>query len=548
MLRQRFARPIALCILCATTAAAAAQRPDPPLTMGRLALMAGTPDAALVAALRRALDDADPGLRFIAARLAGTLKVVSLEDALRSRIAPETNDWVAAEIIRALLVIDTPSAREAVESGLGTTPMRIQSYALWLARPAPDRLIAAVPKLTTALGPSADLSRPLRLAGAQHPALREQLLRTALDSGAAGTWKGMVLSAPSGESPVMVDLLRDALRSPNAAIREHTVWQVVGWVERKADLAPTLVSEAVTIAADQPMSWERFGRELVARHGSKTSPVDRSAWLKEQAALPTARSEFTRSWPAPLLTAQELAVAREVRGSSWPQPLSPEQQKAIDTLPSRVPDALPQSPLRTVPAPWQGFLASVLDASGCRTSASQQYGAISVGYRPDGRIASAAADQAGLADACLPALGAIARVTLADDTRPVDSSARQWLVLSTNDAIVACADIPSVPASAVRSGESSGALGQITEPRRIRDVRPMYPPSQVQARAQGSVIVHTVITTSGCVKNAQVMRSVNPALDLAAVIAVLQWRFSPLLVDGKPFETDLTTTVNFTLN
>ena len=96
-------------------------------------------------------------------------------------------------------------------------------------------------------------------------------------------------------------------------------------------------------------------------------------------------------------------------------------------------------------------------------------------------------------------------------------------------------------AGAVRVG------GDIKEPMKIRDVKPVYPAEAQGAKVQGIVIIEAVIDQEGSVRATKVLRSV-PMLDDAAVNAVRQWQFTPTLVNGVPVDVVMTVTVNFTLN
>jgi TonB family protein len=88
--------------------------------------------------------------------------------------------------------------------------------------------------------------------------------------------------------------------------------------------------------------------------------------------------------------------------------------------------------------------------------------------------------------------------------------------------------------------------GNIAPPTKIRDVRPVYPQEAQIARVQGVVIIEAVIDSTGRVRDARILRSI-PILDQAAVDAVLQWEFTPTIVDGIPRAVIMTVTVNFTL-
>ncbi len=72
-------------------------------------------------------------------------------------------------------------------------------------------------------------------------------------------------------------------------------------------------------------------------------------------------------------------------------------------------------------------------------------------------------------------------------------------------------------------------------------------PLAVRARVQGVVILEAVVDREGRVERVTILRSI-PLLDAAAVAAVRQWRYSPLLLNGTPERFVLTVTVSFSLN
>lgn len=97
------------------------------------------------------------------------------------------------------------------------------------------------------------------------------------------------------------------------------------------------------------------------------------------------------------------------------------------------------------------------------------------------------------------------------------------------------------PARAVRVG------GQIKAPKLVHSVPPVYPDLAVQARLTAIVIMEALVDTSGNVKTVQVLRGA-PLFDVAAIAAVKQWRYQPLLLNGVPTEFILTVTVKFNIN
>jgi protein TonB len=75
----------------------------------------------------------------------------------------------------------------------------------------------------------------------------------------------------------------------------------------------------------------------------------------------------------------------------------------------------------------------------------------------------------------------------------------------------------------------------------------VYPPLAVSAGIQGVVILEATVGQDGRVEEVSVLRSVG-LLDRAAMEAVRQWRYEPLLLNGLPVRFILTVTVSFNLS
>lgn len=99
---------------------------------------------------------------------------------------------------------------------------------------------------------------------------------------------------------------------------------------------------------------------------------------------------------------------------------------------------------------------------------------------------------------------------------------------------------PPPPTKVVRVG------GAISAPKLLKKVAPVYPDLATASRVQGIVIVEAHVDVNGYVKSATVLRSVV-LLDEAALDAVRQWRYKPLLLNGEPMEFILTVTFVFNL-
>jgi len=90
------------------------------------------------------------------------------------------------------------------------------------------------------------------------------------------------------------------------------------------------------------------------------------------------------------------------------------------------------------------------------------------------------------------------------------------------------------------------AVGEIRPPRLIRRVEPIYPEIARQACVRGTVILEAMTDIHGRVIDVRVLRSI-PLLDDAALDAVRQWVYEPLLVNGRPRPVTFTVTVRFEL-
>jgi protein TonB len=104
---------------------------------------------------------------------------------------------------------------------------------------------------------------------------------------------------------------------------------------------------------------------------------------------------------------------------------------------------------------------------------------------------------------------------------------------------------PPPPPPATRAPVRVG--GQIQAPTLIHRVEPYYPPTAVDARLQGLVILEAIVDRDGKVAEVKVLRSASPLLDREAVLAVKQWRYSPLVLNGQRERFVLTVMLSFNL-
>jgi protein TonB len=106
---------------------------------------------------------------------------------------------------------------------------------------------------------------------------------------------------------------------------------------------------------------------------------------------------------------------------------------------------------------------------------------------------------------------------------------------------------PTPPPAAPAPRAPIRAGGQIQAPALIKQVPPVYPPIAVSAQIEGVVILEATVGRDGRVEEVEVLRSVR-LLDKAAIDAVRQWEYAPLLLNGQAERFILTVTVSFSLS
>ena len=88
----------------------------------------------------------------------------------------------------------------------------------------------------------------------------------------------------------------------------------------------------------------------------------------------------------------------------------------------------------------------------------------------------------------------------------------------------------------------------ITAPVRRRAVNPVYPQIARAGQIQGNVLLEATIDLQGRVSGVQVLRSVHPILDDAAIAAVRQFEYSPGLRNGTPIVSKIQVPISFRLS
>ena len=91
--------------------------------------------------------------------------------------------------------------------------------------------------------------------------------------------------------------------------------------------------------------------------------------------------------------------------------------------------------------------------------------------------------------------------------------------------------------------------GGLVELSRFIQANMQYPAEAQRNGIQGKVVLQFIVTTTGEVKDVEVLRSVDPELDAEAVrICQMLPRFTPGTLGGKPVNVKYALPINFTLN
>ncbi len=90
------------------------------------------------------------------------------------------------------------------------------------------------------------------------------------------------------------------------------------------------------------------------------------------------------------------------------------------------------------------------------------------------------------------------------------------------------------------------AIGTVKPPKLLKQVDPLYPEIARQARVEGIVLIEATTDIHGRVQSCTVLRSI-PFLDQAAIDAVKQWVYEPVIIDGRPRGVIFTEKIEFKL-
>ena len=87
--------------------------------------------------------------------------------------------------------------------------------------------------------------------------------------------------------------------------------------------------------------------------------------------------------------------------------------------------------------------------------------------------------------------------------------------------------------------------GVLSGPVPVIKVDPKYPPELISEHIEGEVVLYAIVRASGSVDAIEVVRKVDPRLDLYAAQAFARWKFRPATRDGVPVDVEAVVHIPF---
>ena len=86
----------------------------------------------------------------------------------------------------------------------------------------------------------------------------------------------------------------------------------------------------------------------------------------------------------------------------------------------------------------------------------------------------------------------------------------------------------------------------VTTPRVLKEIKPMYTPEAMRKGVQGALEIECVVLPDGTVGDTRIISALHPQLDAEALKALRQWRFEPGMKAGKAVPVRVAVTMTFT--
>jgi len=103
--------------------------------------------------------------------------------------------------------------------------------------------------------------------------------------------------------------------------------------------------------------------------------------------------------------------------------------------------------------------------------------------------------------------------------------------------------------------EGNVAIGELSDrsevhipPKALEQVPPVYPEKLIKTGNVGKVVIKFVVDESGRVRNPEVVTATHPAFERPAIAALIQWKFAPGTIGGRPVQTRMQLPISFAMD
>ena len=539
-----------------------------PLTPGSVALLiAHVTQPPAVVRLGSALREPNANVRAAAARVMFVGGIRGMANPIMVALSRETSTEAAIEEIRFLVHFGNADHRKTIEEAVARLGSRVVgSAAIELARNEGPVVLSRLALFRSAGARKETLATVIGMSAKDDRAALERVLRDALAAN-DDELAAAVLEAAVDQQvfDLQEPLLLSAVTHATPALSIEGVWYLAQSWDGTKVWSPAILRGMHTALEAQgadPTPSVRLAREIVARLGG-ARPSTSAEW---QALLSSAdasmRFLLQRPFAIDVLTNRELDTAGRGIGSSAKSLKESRERKAPPKPRAPPPGAIVVPSLEAASGYPPEFATDVFKVAGCqlageadRTKSDGAEGAL-LTLRADGRPATIVMLGSRIAQpACLTATHTLLATAIAEPHETAEPQTEKTLLVPFDPAYFACQEAahgrPEVPRdSGLRGGgpRRIGRSGLAKPPRKTVNVPPVYPPRAIRDRVQGIVILEAVISHEGCITSARVLRGVDGRLDWAAVRSVIQWRFTPTLLNGVPVPVIMTVTVQFALS
>lgn len=487
-------------------------------------------DARVQLRWRQALTDEHADRRAAAARMIGIAAVRTAVGGLMAAAAKEQDAVARTEMLRALIVVGSGVTDKVVLQRLDEVPEALRYTVvrtMTTLRPTSIADFALTGGVLNASRQQASMlaalmhARLVRVAPTDVARLEAEPERLA-----PATLQGILHMTHASARKVGAPLLLAGLRTD-----VHTAGEVLAYLpavhSRPLDAGTPLAKDYATWRNQQPAGEDPTHEFLLAL-------ADR--WLRRTPAAAPAIDRVDRRTMAVLQmppVAYAVLSRDERRALVRHLELTGDEADAIEGAGFRVRDresdyesSTPQ-PILLADLPG-AVLADLVQLTGCEGKAFENDRALTTTYRADGRPLSVVIGGGTIDTACERLVQLIVSASYGQPTVAGGDPGRALLRLVPD--FVACQ--VERDADVRRPQPTPSPDVPFVMPRKVKDQKPAYPMAAQRANVQGVIVASVLITSTGCVADAVVQRSI-PLLDLPALQAIAAWRYEPLAADRR---------------